>query len=148
MKRYWVTMIAMVIVTPALAETAEEMPKIESTILAQSTEAWNGVEVEYPEGQAQITVSRVIIPKGASTPMHCHPVPLAGSVIKGKLKVATKVGEAATFEEGDGVVEVMNTWHQGTALEDTELIVVYAGALGLPTSVMEDGDPELTQYCK
>jgi quercetin dioxygenase-like cupin family protein len=139
---------ATVLALGALAASADDSPKPESTILVQSTETWDGVELTYPGGQPEITVARIKIPAGVSLPMHCHPMPLAGAVVSGKLKVVTKVGEARTFEEGDGVIEVVNTWHQGTALEDTDLIVVYVGALGLPTHVNEDGDPELTQYCK
>ena len=133
---------------PLTAVADDDAPKPEATILVQSTETWDGVELTYPEGQPEITVARIKIPAGYTLPMHCHPMPLAGVVVSGKLKVATKVGEANTFEEGDGVIEVMNTWHQGTAIEDTDLVVVYAGALGLPTSLSEDGDPALTQYCK
>jgi len=140
--------ISLLMILPLGAGADDDTPKAESTTLVQSTETWDGVELTYPAGQPEITVARIKIPAGVSLPMHCHPMPLAGAVVSGKLKVVTKVGEANTFEAGEGVIEVMNTWHQGTAIEDTDLVVVYAGALGLPTHVLEDGDPALTQYCK
>lgn len=132
--------------TTAAADHGEA--KIEATVLTQSTTSWNGGALAYPDGPAELTVTHIVIPNGMSLPRHCHNVPLAGVVSKGRLQVKTDAGDVKVFEEGAPVVEVMNTWHQGTALEDTELLVVYAGAEGIPTHVTEDGDPELVGACE
>lgn len=142
---FLITLLAL-FTAPAFGDAGER--KIETTVLTKSTTSWNGGAVAYPDGQAEVTVVHIVIPNGMSLPSHCHNVPLGGVVSKGRLQVETGAGEVKIFEEGEPVVEVMNTWHHGTALADTELLVVYAGAEGIPTHVTREGDPELVAACQ
>ena len=80
--------------------------------------------------------------------MHCHPVPLAGEVVRGRLEVRKESGETITLESGQGLIEVSNQWHHGTARADTEILVVYAGAQGVPVTVLKDGDPQWVERCR
>lgn len=61
--------------------------KIETTVLAKSTQDWGGSVLEhYAEGQPEVTVARVTIPAGMALPLHEHPFMTAGVFYKGLLK--------------------------------------------------------------
>ncbi len=80
-------------------------------------------------------------------PFHCHPVPTMGYVLKGVAEVQTSSGKTITLKEGDSVVEVMRTVHRGRAIQGpVEILVFYAGAVGVPTTVMPGDDPDGV-YC-
>ena len=57
-------------------------------------------------------------------------------------------GENKLFQAGDAFIEVMNKWHKGIFVEDTELIVFYAGQKGVALSVKKDGSSPLFKACK
>ncbi len=115
--------------------------------LLESSHSWDGGDIAYPEGDAQITVLELTLKAGQSTQFHCHPVPNFGHLIKGKLKVETIKGEQKIMQTGDTIIEVMKTIHRGTALEDTEIRVYYAGAEGVPHTVFADAD-DARKYCE
>ena len=107
---------AMLVLVPVLACADEEpLRKVSNTTLIQSSTSWDGGSFAYPEGTAQITMSRIIVPEGVALPMHCHPVPLAGTVVKGRLLVTKANGESRVFSKGDSVIEVSNTGDQPLA---------------------------------
>ena len=136
---------------PFVSHAGDDPPNkpIVNVTLLQSSTSWDGGSFNYPEGKPQITVSTITVPEGVSLAMHCHPVPLAGMVVKGTLEVTTANGESRIFEEGEAVIEVFNTWHYGKGLSgDTELFVVYMGAEGMPVTVLMDGDPEQAKLCR
>lgn len=127
--------------------SAKESPKAVSETLIQSSTSWDGSDFSYPEGQPELTVSRINIPAGVTLPLHCHPVPLAGYITEGKLEVRKPSGETITITEGGPLIEVSNIWHQGHGVTDTEIIVVYAGSTDLPITILKDAEPELIRHC-
>ena len=113
-----------------------------STILTRDTVSWDGGGFHYPEGTAQIIVQKITITPGDKDfylSEHCHPIPLAAYVLKGSVHVAERSGQYHIFSAGHAFIEVMNTWHKGKFLEDTELIVFYAASEGTALSV-KSGD--------
>ena len=114
--------------------------------LLKSSQSWDGKSVAYPSGQAEITVLRLNIAAGKSTPFHCHPIPTFGHMVKGKLSVETIDGKTKTVHAGDAVIEVMRTVHRGTALQDSEIMVYYAGAKGVPHTVAADSE-DAKKWC-
>jgi quercetin dioxygenase-like cupin family protein len=132
----------------ACAGFGDPAAQVTTEILVQSTASWDGADFTYPQGQPEITVVRITIPAGVSLPLHCHPVPLAGVVTAGRLEVRKPGGETIVLQAGDGLIEVFNQWHQGSGLETTEILVVYAGAAGLPVTVLPGGDPDLAANCR
>lgn len=115
--------------------------------LLQTTTSWEGGEIAYPQGKAEITSAKLIIEQGKTTAFHCHPVPTMGYVLKGQVEVETSSGKRVTLGEGDSVIEVMRTLHRGTALDgQVEILVFYAGAQGTPNTVLPADDPE-GKYC-
>lgn len=108
--------------------------------LIKTTRSWNGTLLpKYQAGQPEITILRVTIPAGARLDTHLHPVINAGLIISGQLTVVTKDGKTIHFKAGDAVVEVVNTLHYGIneGRVPAEIVVFYAGVVGLPTSVVE-----------
>ena len=115
--------------------------------LLQTTTTWEGGEIIYPDGDAEVTAVILRIDEGDTPPFHCHPVPTLGYVINGVVEVETRDGKKRRISKGESVVEVMNTVHRGTAVEaPVEIIVFYAGARGVPTTVLPADDPDNTYY--
>jgi quercetin dioxygenase-like cupin family protein len=116
--------------------------------LLSTTTTWEGEQIVYPEGEAQITSVLLKIAEGEVTPFHCHPVPTLGYILKGKIEVETKSGETSVFNEGESVVEVLGTLHRGKALGGAvEIVVFYAGSTSVPNTVLPGDDPN-SELCK
>lgn len=116
-------------------------------VILKADKSWDGEVFQYPKGQAEITSVKLKLIPGKETPFHCHPIPTMGYIVKGKIEVETKTGKTKQFSQGESVVEVMSSVHRGRALGGpAELVVFYAGAKHLPTTVLPDNDPK--SYCK
>ncbi|WP_244278928.1 cupin domain-containing protein [Synechococcus sp. UW179B] len=110
-------------------------------VLANSTKMWNGrVLPSYPKGQPNIKILRIQVPSGVTLPWHYHPVINAAVILQGTLELKLKDGTRKTYQQGDALIEVVNTIHEGKALgaTDVDLIVFYAGEKDVPTTVLID----------
>ena len=115
--------------------------------LLKSTTSWDGGDIYYPPGNAEITSFILKLQEGKEVPYHCHPVPTMGYVLKGSVEVETANGDKTVLRQGESAIEVMKTVHRGIALDGpAEIIVFYAGAEGIPNTVMMD-DEHAEQYC-
>lgn len=120
---------------------------IYSEPLLKTTTTWEGADIVYPKGNAEITSVILKIDAGETTPFHCHPVPTLGYVLKGKVEVETTSGKRIIFSEGESAVEVLGTLHRGRAVDGpVELVVFYAGAESIPTTVLPTDELHST-YC-
>ena len=122
-----------------------------STVLVKDTVSWDGGTIHYPDGTAQIIVQKITITPGGEAfylSEHCHPVPLAAYVLKGSVHVAERSGRYHIFSAGHAFIEVVNTWHRGKFLEDTELIAFYAASEGTPLSVNTNDSSGYANKCK
>ncbi len=116
--------------------------------LLRAQQSWDGGEIFYPQGQAEITSFILRIEEGETPKFHCHPVPTMGYVLKGSVEVETKNGKKVTFSEGDSAVEVMRTVHRGRAINGpVEIVVFYAGSTSLPNTVFPE-DESSKKHCK
>lgn len=117
--------------------TAETLLSTQTTVIGQP--------FDYPtETPAEISASIVTIAPGAETGWHIHPVPLFGYMLEGTLTVDYGSRGTRTYESGDSLVEAWNWPHNGINHGDVpvQVMVVYAGAEGLPTAVPTDGPDE------
>jgi quercetin dioxygenase-like cupin family protein len=128
------------------AESAE--PEMQFEILTKSSTGWDGQPFSYPDGTAELTMARLWLPKGHVLPMHCHPVPVIGYILKGTLEVSKPSGETTRYLEKHGSIEVFQDWHEGMALEDSEFIVVYAGSQGRPLTITKEDGIEGDSACR
>jgi len=134
-----------------LMQNTSAMAEVSSTILHNESISWDGGTFEYVKGKAEITIQKIDIRPGSeevSLAIHCHSMPLAAYVAKGSVKVVKPSGENKLYKAGDAFIEVMNKWHKGVFVEDTELLVFYAGKEGLPLSVEKGTISPLSKTCK
>lgn len=123
------------------------MPFAQSEELLKTTTTWEGGEIVYPDGKAEVTSIKLNIADGEITKFHCHPVPTLGYILKGSVEIETKDGKKTILKEGDSAVEVLKTVHRGKALEGpVEIIVFYAGSTTIPNTVLPENDVN-NVYC-
>ncbi len=116
--------------------------------LLKTQTSWDGGNIYYPQGPAEITSHKLRIEKGQKIKFHCHPVPTMFYILKGNLEVETKDGNKLFIKEGESAVEVMRTVHRGQAIDgQVEIIVFYAGSVSIPNTVLPKDDPD-NEYCK
>jgi len=108
--------------------------------LLKTTKSWDGKLLPpYPRGQPEVSIRRITIPPGTRLPMHKHPVINAGVLLRGRLDVVKEGGPTLHLKEGDAIAELVDAWHYGFNPGKTpaEIIVVYAGTRGVPTTVLK-----------
>jgi len=116
---------------PFGAQAIESSQTIKVTQLLKTTQTWNGVPIEYPQGQAEITSLMIEIAPGGETSWHEHPVPSFGVLLEGTLEVSLTDGSKKLMQPGEALAEVIATAHNGRNVGKTplKLIVFYAGAV-------------------
>ena len=103
---------------------------IQVKVLLKSTQSWDTETLpQYPKGEPEITVLRIMIEAGAEVPMHKHPVISAGVLLRGELTILIDDSKTVKMKAGEALVETVNTWHwaKNEGSEVAELIVFYAG---------------------
>jgi quercetin dioxygenase-like cupin family protein len=116
-------------------------PQIEVQQISQTSQSWDGINYQsYPSGQPQLTVLRITIPPNTALHWHHHPVISVGYVLSGHLTIEKRdTGERITVHAGQTVTETVQTTHRGfTTDEPVELVVFYAGQVGLPITINEE----------
>ena len=123
---------------PAVLDARE--PQIEVEQILQTTQSWDGTNYQsYPTGQPQLTVLRIKVPPNTALHWHHHPVISVGYVLSGELTLEKKAtGERTIVHPGQALAETVQTTHRGfTTNEPVELVVFYAGQVGLPITINE-----------
>ena len=116
-------------------------PQIQVQQILQTTESWDGVNYQsYPIGQPQLTVLKITIPPNTALHWHHHPVISVGYVLSGNLMIEKRdTGERIIVHAGQTLAETVETTHRGfTMNEPVELVVFYAGQVGLPITINEE----------
>lgn len=118
----------------------EQSETIKVTPVLKTQTSWDGKDIVYPEGKAEITGMIVEIAPGAETGWHIHPVPSFGMVLEGELEVRLKNGEIKRIKAGESAAEVVNTPHNGrnAGKVPVKLLVFYAGVVGQPLNIKEE----------
>ena len=151
------------LVALAAAGFAASASAATSTTLLKTGSTWDGAEIEYlgtrcPEVHAVV----VDIPANGATPIHLHPVNNYAFILEGRVTVEEGdvangqllVKKTSSFKKGDAFVEVVNTWHKGTAgPEGVRILVWYTGEIGRAFTVAYTPsyvicrDPEESERC-
>ncbi len=130
------------------ANSGSDPAQFSNETLIRSSYGWDGLPFAYPEGKPELTMMRLVLPEGHVLPMHCHPMPVIGYMLSGELEVTKPSGETTHYLQGQGVIEVFRNWHEGVAVRDSEIVVVYAGAQGMPLSVPGAADQPAAGGCQ
>jgi len=115
-----------------------EYEGIKATQIKKTSTASNGQMLQYLRTEKpEVTVLIVEIPAGAETGWHQHPVPVYAYMLSGTIAVEMESGEKYDFREGDTIIEVMNTPHNGrnSGTVPANLVVFYTGEQGGPNTV-------------
>jgi quercetin dioxygenase-like cupin family protein len=132
-----VTSIVVAQEAPATIATAQR------ETLLQTTQSWNGKPyTQYPAGQPQLTTLKVTIAAHTSLPWHYHPIPNALYVLSGTLTLHDRAsGKTLVVHQGQAVGESVDDVHRGEAGDEPAvLLITYAGAAGVPTSIPAKGE--------
>jgi quercetin dioxygenase-like cupin family protein len=123
---------------PTGLSAQEQQIKVEPVL--QTAQSWDGTQyTRYPTGQPLVTVLRITIPPNTTLPWHHHPMINVGYVLSGHLTIEKRdTAERMVLQAGEALAETVQTTHRGfTTDEPVELIVFYAGQVGLPLSINE-----------
>lgn len=130
---YPVTFILLLALAPFFATAEGYKPEVKSKVLHRATTTSNGAPITYPLSEhPEVSTLDIVIPPGAETGWHKHPVPLYTYVMAGEVEVEMEGGKKMTFVAGDVVYEVVDTWHNGInrGSVDARLIVFALGTEG------------------
>jgi quercetin dioxygenase-like cupin family protein len=108
------------------------------TLVKKTTTTTNGQKISYPKTDSpEVTVVTVDIPPNSETGWHMHPIPVYAYVLSGELIVELEDGKQDLFKEGDSIIEVVNTPHNGRNLGKVpvKLVVFYMGVEGKPNTI-------------
>ena len=133
MKRYLrFYALALFLVSPTVVSAIDETPAVKVTQLLKTTSGWDGKQIVYPEGQAEMTALLIEIAAGESTGWHQHPVPSFAFLLDGTLEISLADGRVKRMQPGEALSEVTDTIHMGRALSKTpvKIVVFYAGSVG------------------
>lgn len=120
-------MLAAYFAAPAFADGTAPRQPATVTPLASTDRTAAGQPIVLPRVDARVIASLYEIAAGATLPVHKHPFPRYAYVLSGELAVTNvETGETVTYGPGDFIVEMVDTWHQGTGLgaEPVRLLVV------------------------
>ena len=139
--------VAMLLFSPIPVLAIDETPAVKVTQLLKTTSAWDGKQIVYPEGQAEMTALLIEIAPGESTGWHQHPVPSFAFLLEGTLEITLTDGRTKRMQPGDALSEVTDTMHMGRALSKTpvKIVVFYAGSVGKALTVNQQSQQKTPQ---
>lgn len=112
------------------AHALDNSATVKVTPLMKTSSSWDAKPITYPAGAAEVTALIVEIAAGGQTGWHEHQVPSFAYVMEGTLEVTRATGETKVLHVGDVLPEVVNTLHNGRALDGkaVKLLVLYTGS--------------------
>jgi quercetin dioxygenase-like cupin family protein len=136
-KRFFVAMILCILLMPVVASGIEPTTDVKVTPLLKASTSWNGDQIIYPRGKAEITGLLVEVAPGKETGWHSHTVPSFAYMLEGVLEVQLKDGRTKRIKAGDALAEVINTWHNGRNVGNVpvKIVVFYTGIAGTAVSI-------------
>ena len=139
------TAFATLLALPLLASAAQadEMSQYKSfqTPVLQTGRTVLGQPVAYPPGSAKITSVTTLLPPGAETGWHTHPVPLYVYVLEGTPTIDYGSRGVRHFHAGQAYLEAMNWPHNAMnkSKAPVRLLVIYLGGGALPNTAPSPG---------
>lgn len=124
------------------AARGDDYQGVKVTKLVTSTTTASGQKLSYLRtDRPEVTALIVEIPPGAATGWHLHRVPVYAYMLYGTITVETEDGKNRAYQEGDAILEVRDTPHNGRneGTVPAKLVVFYAG---------EEGTPNVTRVVK
>ncbi len=143
MRFYKAVLIICMLLVPYFVNAGEYAGGVQAKVILKTATTGNGAPIAYLKtDQPEITAMTVDIAPGAETGWHMHSVPVYAYVLSGSLTVNIEGNIFRQFNEGDVIIEVVNTRHNGVnkGSAPVKLIVFYTGAKDMP-NVMKTAAP-------
>ena len=139
--------VALLLFSPVTVFAIDETPAVKVTRLLKTTSSWDGKQIVYPDGQAELTALLIEIAPGESTRWHQHPVPSFAFLLDGILEITLTDGRVKRMQPGEALPEVADTMHMGRALSKTpvKLVVFYAGSVGKALTINQPTEQKTPQ---
>ncbi|HSW21943.1 MAG TPA: cupin domain-containing protein [Burkholderiaceae bacterium] len=120
----------------ALAEATGPVGLTLKTIVQTET-TMIGQPIRFPQSDGQITAVLAEVAPGGQVGRHLHPVPLFVYILEGALTIDMEQHGTHTFRAGEGLAEIVNSWHNGRNLGDKpcRFLIVLAGQKGTPNLI-------------
>ena len=134
-------MLAVLLNVWSPAYCLDPAPGVRSTLGLRTDSSWDGKQIEYPKGQAEVTGMLIEVDPGQETGWHRHSVPSFAMVIEGELEVTLQDGRKKHLKAGDLLAEVVDVAHTGKNVGSgvVKLVVFYAGAKGVALTEKLEG---------
>ena len=96
-----------------------------------------GQPIRFPQSDGQLTAVLAEVAPGGQVGRHLHPVPLFVYILEGALTIDMEQHGTHTFRAGEGLAEIVNSWHNGRNLGDKpcRFLIVLAGQKGTPNLI-------------
>lgn len=117
---------------------AREPPAVTPLLAAGHTVL--GQPIAYPTlAPAKVTAAVMTLAPGSETGWHSHGAPVFGYVLEGEITVDYGQPGSRVFRAGDGLLEVVDTPHNGrnTGAGALKILSVFLGAEGMATAKIE-----------
>ena len=107
------------------------------TTIIQTETTMIGQPIRFPQTDGQITAVLAEVAPGGQVGRHLHPVPLFVYILEGTLTIDMEKHGVHAFKAGEGLAEIVHTWHNGRNLGDKpcKFLIVFAGQKGTPNLV-------------
>lgn len=96
-----------------------------------------GQPIRFPQTDGQLTAVLAEVAPGGQVGRHLHPVPLFVYILEGELTIDMEQHGTHRFRAGEGLAEIVNSWHNGRNLGDkpVRFLIVFAGQKGTPNLI-------------
>ena len=121
MKRVVFTIAAILLCLTLKAQYNKEVVR---QVLMQGDTTYSGQNINFPAGNAAISITKVIIPKGASTGWHKHENHVFAYVQQGTLTLELENGYNREFKKDSTIAEVVNLSHNGVNRGNEEDVLI------------------------
>ncbi len=121
MKRVIFTIAAILLCLTLKAQYNKEIVR---QVLMQSDTTYSGQNIKFPAGNAAISITKVIIPKGTSTGWHKHENHVFAYVQQGTLTLELENGCSREFKKDSTIAEVVNLSHNGVNRGDEDVVLI------------------------
>src|SRR5882672_7206764 len=106
----------------SMSATAQPAPVgpvgLKLTPVLEATTTFTGQPIRFPQGDNQFTAVLAEVAPGGQVGRHMHPVPLFVYMLEGALTIDMEQHGTHTFAAGEGLAEIVNSWHNGRNLGD------------------------------
>jgi len=126
MKRVIFTIAAILFCLTLKAQYNKEVVR---EVLMQGDTTYSGQHINFPAGNAAISITKVIIPKGTSTGWHKHENHVFAYVQQGTLTLELENGYNREFKKDSTIAEVVNLSHNGGNRGDEDVVLIVFQAL-------------------